>query len=293
MFGWIWQNIFYNPILNISMVLYHAFGDNLGWAIIVLAILFRLLLLPLVKKQNEMSKKMATLKPQLDALQKKYANNKEKLSQEQIKLYRKVGYNPLGCLTTVLPQFLIVIILSNVIRNIGINNLSGMYPFVHNFISGGNEISVNMGFLGIDLTKIFTQIDPRFGKEGITYLALSLIVGLSQFAASKITMVMQKNLTGQSQTKKKEDKKKKKKPTTEEETLQKVQEGLGKSTSFILPAMTVFFAIKMPAYLSVYWIAQSLALVLQYMILDWDKSKKGVQNLFTQLKKKKESKTEK
>lgn len=57
--------------------------------------------------------------------------------------------------------------------------------------------------------------------------------------------------------------------------------------------MTVFFAIKMPAYLSVYWIAQSLALVLQYMILDWDKSKKGVQNLFTQLKKKKDSKTEK
>ena len=36
-----------------------------------------------------MTKKMAALKPQLDALEKKYGNNKEKLAQEQMKLYQK------------------------------------------------------------------------------------------------------------------------------------------------------------------------------------------------------------
>lgn len=292
MFGWIWQNVFYNPVLNLSMVLYHLLGDNLGWVIIVLAIFFRLLLLPLVKKQNEMSRKMTALKPQLDALQKKYGNNQEKLAQEQMKLYKKVGYNPFGCFATILPQFFILILLSNVIRNIGADNLTGIYPFVHNWISGGKDIVVNMSFVGMDLTKMFSQITPKFGKEGIGYLILAIVVGLSQFAASKITMVMQKSMTGQD-VKKKKDEKKKKKLTKDEEILQKVQEGLGQSTAYILPAMTVVFAIRMPAYLSIYWIAQSLALVLQYMILDWDKSKEGVQNFFTQLKKKKELKPEK
>lgn len=291
MFGWIWQNVFYNPVLNLSMVLYHLLGDNLGWVIIVLAIFFRLLLLPLVKKQNEMSRKMTALKPQLDALQKKHGNNQEKLAQEQMKLYKKVGYNPFGCFATILPQFFILILLSNVIRNIGADNLTGIYPFVHNWISGGKEIVVNMGFWGMDLTKMFTQITPKFGKEGLGYLVLAIVVGLSQFAASKITMVMQQNITGQDAKKKKEVKKKK--MTKDEETIQKVQDGLSQSTAYILPAMTVILAIRMPAYLSIYWIAQSLALVLQYMILDWDKSKEGVQNFFTQLKKKKELKPEK
>ncbi len=291
MFGWIWQNVFYNPVLNLSMVLYHLLGDNLGWVIIVLAIFFRLLLLPLVKKQNEMSRKMTALKPQLDALQKKYGNNQEKLAQEQMKLYKKVGYNPFGCFATILPQFFILILLSNVIRNIGADNLTGIYPFVHNSISGGKEIVVNMGFWGMDLTKMFTQITPKFGKEGLGYLVLAIVVGLSQFAASKITMVMQQNITGQDAKKKKEVKKKK--MTKDEETIQKVQDGLSQSTAYILPAMTVILAIRMPAYLSIYWIAQSLALVLQYMILDWDKSKEGVQNFFTQLKKKKDLKPEK
>ena len=291
MFGWIWQNVFYNPVLNLSMVLYHLLGDNLGWVIIVLAIFFRLLLLPLVKKQNEMSRKMTALKPQLDALQKKYGNNQEKLAQEQMKLYKKVGYNPFGCFATILPQFFILILLSNVIRNIGADNLTGIYPFVHNWISGGKEIVVNMGFWGMDLTKMFTQITPKFGKEGLGYLVLAIVVGLSQFAASKITMVMQQNITGQDAKKKKEVKKKK--MTKDEETIQKVQDGLSQSTAYILPAMTVILAIRMPTYLSIYWIAQSLALVLQYMILDWDKSKEGVQNFFTQLKKKKDLKPEK
>ena len=88
MFSWIWTNVLYNPILNISLSLYHILGDNLGFAIIIIAIIFRLILLPLVKNQTEMTRKMAALKPQLDELQKKYSNNKAKLAQEQMKLYQ-------------------------------------------------------------------------------------------------------------------------------------------------------------------------------------------------------------
>ena len=44
----------------------------------------------------------------------------------------------------------------------------------------------------------------------------------------------------------------------------------------------------MPAFLGIYWIAQSFALIIQYMVLDWDKTKKGAQNLLSIFKKKRE-----
>jgi membrane protein insertase Oxa1/YidC/SpoIIIJ len=56
----------------------------------------------------------------------------------------------------------------------------------------------------------------------------------------------------------------------------------------ILPFTTIFIAISAPAALSLYWAVQSFMLVIQYMLLDWDKTEKGIQNLFTKLKKKKE-----
>ena len=63
-------------------------------------------MIPLVKKQTKMTKQMAMLKPELDKLQKKYGNDKEKLAQEQIKLYKRIGYNPLGCFVTFIPQIM-------------------------------------------------------------------------------------------------------------------------------------------------------------------------------------------
>jgi len=49
----------------------------------------------------------------------------------------------------------------------------------------------------------------------------------------------------------------------------------------------------MPAFLGLYWVSQSFALILQYIVLDWDKTKGGVQNLISVMKKgKREEKKE-
>ena len=54
---------------------------------------------PMTLKQQKSSVKMALIKPKLDNIQKKYANNKEKLNEEMMKLYQDEGYNPMsGCL---------------------------------------------------------------------------------------------------------------------------------------------------------------------------------------------------
>jgi YidC/Oxa1 family membrane protein insertase len=280
MFSTIWNNVIYYPILNLLIVFYDLFFDNLGLAIIVIAILIRLILIPLMKRQTEMTKKMSSLKPQIDALQKKYKNNPEKLSEEQIKLYKKVGYNPLGCLVTFIPQLIILSVLIQVIRNVTTGDLNGIYPFVTNLLNDGASLTINTKFLIWDLTKSFNDLSSEFGKfsiEALPYLGLSVLVGISQYFTSKFTQVMQGGLP------KPEEPKKGKELSPEDMTKK-----MTKSFSLILPFTTIFIAISAPAALSLYWSVQSFMLVIQYMLLDWDKTEKGIQNLFTKLRKNKE-----
>jgi len=277
MIGTIWNTIIYHPVLNLLIVFYNLFFNNLGLAIIVMAIIFRLILLPLMKKQTEMTKKMSSLKPELDKLQKKYKNNPEKLSQEQIKLYKKVGYNPLGCLVTFIPQLLILSVLIQVIRNVTGGELDGIYTFISNWLNNGASLDINTKFLFWELTASYNELSGEFGRlsmEALPYLGLSVVVGFSQYLATKFTQVIQGTAP------KKDDKKKGKEAASPEE----MQKKMSQSFMMILPFTTIFIAISAPAALSLYWVIQSFMLVIQYMLLDWDKTQKGVQNLITKLK---------
>ncbi len=85
---------------NILLTIYGVVG-NFGIAIILFTILIRLATHPLMVKQIKSSQKMQELNnsKQFKEMQEKYKGNKEKLSQEQMKLYQEMGYNPLsGCL---------------------------------------------------------------------------------------------------------------------------------------------------------------------------------------------------
>ncbi|MBU1070193.1 membrane protein insertion efficiency factor YidD [Myxococcota bacterium] len=76
---------------------------NWGLAIILLTLLIKLVTLYWTNKSMRSMKKMASLKPEMDALQKKYANDKENLNKEIMALYKKHGVNPLGgCLPMLL-----------------------------------------------------------------------------------------------------------------------------------------------------------------------------------------------
>ena len=76
---------------------------NYGWAMIVFTVLIRLVLTPLDVKSRISMRKTSKLQPQLAALQKKYANDKEKLNQKTAELYKKEHINPLSsCLPLLL-----------------------------------------------------------------------------------------------------------------------------------------------------------------------------------------------
>jgi YidC/Oxa1 family membrane protein insertase len=155
----LWNTLLFYPFLNILFLLYKIFGSNIGLAVIALTILVRILLGPALKKQVAMTKKMGMLKPRLEELKKKYGKNPEKLSQEQLKLYKEVGYNPLGCFATMLPQFIILFAIIQAIPALTSSNLTGLYPFVKDFVTGGSAtFTVNTMFLGVDLSKSFNDI---------------------------------------------------------------------------------------------------------------------------------------
>lgn len=90
-------------IMRIQAILAVPLGADSGWTwaltIVVLVVLMRLLLLPLFIKQMHSQRKMLALAPQMKELRKRYKNDKQKLNEEMMKLYRENGANPLsGCL---------------------------------------------------------------------------------------------------------------------------------------------------------------------------------------------------
>jgi len=279
-FTTIWNTIFFYPLLNVMTLFYHFLGDNLGWAILGVAVVARIFMIPLVKRQTEMTKKMANLKPELEKLNKKYANNKEKLTQEQMKLYKKVGYNPLGCIGTFIPQLIILSVLIGVIRSVTDSNLEGLYSWVRDLTGISNGVNIETNFLFWDLTKSYSSVSAEFGKisiQSFPYIALSIVVGIVQYATTLFTQKMQNPTTN---TKKKDSK---------EASMEDMQANMQKSMIFLFPLMTVFFTISMPAALGWYWMIQSILLVVQYFSLDFDKTKKGVQNMWDNISKKKDN----
>lgn len=73
--------------------------QNYGLSLILFTIIVKLALLPLTIKQIKSSQKMQELQPEIDKIQKRYKNDREKLSQELAKLYQEKGVNPAsGCL---------------------------------------------------------------------------------------------------------------------------------------------------------------------------------------------------
>jgi len=90
--------------------------SSYGVALIIFAIVLKLILLPATAKSKKSTMKMSRLQPRLQALQKKYANDQQKLSEATQALYREEGVGMgAGCLWSLVPLFLLIP-LYNVVR---------------------------------------------------------------------------------------------------------------------------------------------------------------------------------
>ncbi len=101
-------------LVGVMMTLLNAFHalwpHNYGVAIVILVLIVRGLLHPITKKSQvnmmKMQKNTARLQPRIQATKEKYANDRAKMNQAIMEIYREEGINPAGNLFTCLPMFL-------------------------------------------------------------------------------------------------------------------------------------------------------------------------------------------
>ena len=245
-----------NPFVTILAWLYAALNQDIVLAIVVLTVIIRFLTYPLLAKQQESSRKMQQVQPQLKKLQEKYKNDKEKLSQAQMKLYKENKVNPVGGCFPMVIQFPILIGLYQAIffalaatpfqlvdlsERLLIPGLDSLIPLQRMW----TPIPQLAGLLPeLDLTLAPTE-NPHYS------LILPLLVLVTTWAQQKLTMAT----TGQKAAKKDDD---------EDDKPAGGQAQMMKSMTTIMPIMFGFFSLSFSVGLSVYFVASNLIGIIQY-----------------------------
>ena len=118
-----WDLLIINPMVNTLLWIYSILIENFGLAIIVFTMLVRLITYPLTAKQMKSTSAMQDLQKskKWQDIQKKYKDNREKLSQEQMKLYQEEGVSPFGsCLPTLIQFPVIIGLYQSIIRALAV-----------------------------------------------------------------------------------------------------------------------------------------------------------------------------
>ncbi len=177
----------FHSILNVPS------GDSWALAIIGLTVCIRTLLIPLFVKQIKNSRNMQLLQPKVKELQKKYGHDRERLTQETMKLYKETGTNPLASCLPLLLQMPIFLALFRTL-----NKATHAEPV--GFFNTGDVTSLRDGTI-LQLAKIsdsFTQADSWHTQ--VLTAALVILMTVTTFTTQR--QLMRKNmpesaLTGQ------------------------------------------------------------------------------------------------
>lgn len=238
----IWTVAILQPMLNALLWLYSALGHQFWLAIIVFTVVIRGLMTPLMLPQQRSAKKMQEVQPRLKELQKKYAKDRERLSQEQMKLYKEAGVNPMGGCLPMLVQFPIWIgLYQSIIQALGYQPLQllklsqNIYPFMQSVWAA---VPLDRFFLGMDLALTPQQLG------GLTF-SLPVLVAFTSWLQTKMTTPAG---GGDAQA-----------------------AGMGQSMTLMMPLMFGFFSLNFSTGLSFYFIVSNIiGIVTQGFISGWE-----------------------
>ena len=232
-----WSTIIIQPMVNSLLLLYWVFFSNFGIAIVAFTMLVRLVMVPLTIKQSRQIKAMNGLQPLMKQLQEKYKNDRQRVSQETMKLYKEHGVNPLGCLGPMFIQFPIWIGLFQAIRQTVPNNPENLVELSGNLYSWLPQvhsiIPINSSFLWMDLA----LPDP-------SPFVMPILVGGSMFVMQKMTTM----------------------PSADER-----QASTNRMMLWMMPLMFGFFTLNFSSGLAVYWVVSNIiGVAIQGFITGWD-----------------------
>lgn len=252
----LWNQLLIWPIVNLLVAFYKIFEflhipGPLGWAIILLTIAIRALLYPLMQKQLASAKKMAALKPHMDALSAKHKDDKKALQQAQLELYKQHGVNPAaGCLPLLI-QMPVLIALYNVFYQVLSNgNLEKMVETINHvvYLPIFRLNTLDPTFFGVNL-----GIKPGdWQTHGAWLLSVPVITGALQWWQSKLMMPTQPPAAAPQSGGSGEAK---------EDTAAEMQ----KQMAIIMPLMFGYFAFQFQIGLALYWNVFGVLGILQQL----------------------------
>ena len=177
-----WDAIILNPMMNALLFLYSLLGQNFAISIFVFTLLIRLITYPLTYQQQKGMKALQTLQQSKDwqEMQKKYAKDREKLAQEQMKLYQKAGVNPIGgCLPTLVQFPILIGLYQAVLRELAQTPLQllDFSRHVYSFFPQADAlIPINNRFLWMNLAQPERLFLPFLPQLGIPILAILVVI---------------------------------------------------------------------------------------------------------------------
>ena len=230
-----------DPFITLLALLYSVMGNNTVLAIAVLTVAIRLLTSPLLIQQQRSTAAMQEIQPRLKQLQEKYKNDREKLAQAQMQMYREHGINPLGGCLPLLIQLPILLALYQAI----ILALAGT-PFQLIDLSGrllipglDNLVPLNNMWLNMDLTLPPTA-NPTYA------LALPVLVMVTTWLQSKLTIPQM--------------------PDNNDGTPNQAA-AMTRSMTTIMPLMFGFFSLSFSVGLSIYFVVSNTVGIVQYTFM--------------------------
>lgn len=237
MLGQLFNTLLIAPLLNLLVWLYQVSG-NLGVAIILLTLLIKVVLIPMMMPSIRSIKKQRELKPELDAIKKKYPD-KKKQAEMQMELFKKHNIHPAAGCSTQIIMIIVLIALFNVISKFShINDLNEINKFLYfESLKILSKESLNTHFLYLDLTKA----DP--------YYVVAVLSGVLQFIASK--MMMPEMKIGEKMAQKTPEK-------TDDMAYMMQQQ-----STYMMPIMNVIIGITLPAGIMLYILASTAFSIVQ------------------------------
>jgi YidC/Oxa1 family membrane protein insertase len=265
------MNLFIAPFVNALFGFYYLFG-SLGWSVVVVTVLIRIILIPLVLPSLKSAKKMSELQPRLKKLQEKYGKDKEGLAKAQMDLYKQEGINPLsGCLPQILQIAVLIMFFSafNLVTgySTGINNMDSINKELITQFKISEGFKFQTMFLGSDLS-----VTPAgVYKDGLNInwllpVILLLGSGIMQYFSSKLMMPSSTasqlrtgkpaNVVDQSAYTK----------ATPEKT-DDMMEAMRMQTTYMMPLMTVFIGWNFSLGMLLYWFVNSGVMLVQQLAM--------------------------
>ena len=275
-------------IFGYLLNLIYGVVNNYGLAIILFTIAVQIILLPFSIKQQKTMIKNNKIQAKVKELQEKYKNDQVRLGQETMDLYKAEKMSPCsGCLGSILQLILFVSIFYLVRQPLTymerfdadkINQYVEKYQISQqsNYKeidiireakkAGDDSISIDMNFLGIDLS----NVPSRNWGDPTVYIVPGLYV-ISSIISMRITMnAGKKKLT-------KEEKEEEERKKREQKALIKADdddddfdtvEAMNKQMMFMMPIMAVSVALVAPLGLALYWLINNISSTIQRMIIN-------------------------